>query len=123
MPLLPAPTRVRVAGPVAVRLVALAVVLVLAVAVRFGLEGPRALARRFVACFELPAMPCARLRCAPSAAARVNVRPHSGQTNSPPTLPLFVEADRLAVARFFAAGRLFELAIISFPGGRPVISH
>jgi hypothetical protein len=38
---------------------------------------------------ELPATPCARLRCAPSAAARVNSRPHSGQTNDslePPSL-------------------------------------
>jgi hypothetical protein len=31
---------------------------------------------------EDPAMPCACLRCAPSAAARLNVRPHSGHVNS-----------------------------------------
>jgi hypothetical protein len=32
------------------------------------------------ACVDEPATPCTR-RCAPSAAARANVRPHSGQTN------------------------------------------
>jgi hypothetical protein len=30
---------------------------------------------------EVPAMPCERLRCAPSAEARLNSRPHSGHTN------------------------------------------
>src|SRR4051794_40879365 len=30
---------------------------------------------------ELPATPCVILRCAPSAAARVNVLPHSGQVS------------------------------------------
>jgi hypothetical protein len=37
------------------------------------------LARARVAVVELPATPCACFRCAPSAAARVKVRPHSGQ--------------------------------------------
>src|SRR5437879_2347866 len=35
-----------------------------------------------LALLDDPATPCARLRCAPSAAARVNALPHSGQTNS-----------------------------------------
>jgi hypothetical protein len=40
--------------------------------------------RRFdaAAVAELPATPCARLRCAPRAAALVKVRPHSGHLNS-----------------------------------------
>jgi hypothetical protein len=32
---------------------------------------------------DVPATPWTRLRCEPSAAALINVRPHSGQTNSP----------------------------------------
>jgi hypothetical protein len=32
---------------------------------------------------DAPATPCARLRCAPSDAARVKVFPHSGQTSAP----------------------------------------
>ena len=55
-----------------------------------------------------PATPCARLRCAPSDAARLNDLPHSGQTNVPLVLPAEVvrfvalfrfEAD-VRVARF-----------------------
>ena len=38
--------------------------------------------RRVCAFFELPATPWARLRCAPSAAALVNVLPHSGQVTA-----------------------------------------
>ena len=76
------------------------------------------LARRFVARAERPATPCARLRCAPSAAARVNVRPHSGHTNSPLAVPSVWAAARLLLARFFAAGCLFDVAIASFLTGR-----
>src|SRR5690349_12863994 len=43
----------------------------------------RELLARFAARVDCPASLCARLRCAPSAAARPNVRPQSGQTNSP----------------------------------------
>jgi hypothetical protein len=47
-------------------------------------DGAGAVARRrVVAALRVrPATPCTRLRCAPSAAARVNVLPHSGQTSS-----------------------------------------
>jgi len=41
------------------------------------------LARARAADEDTPAIPCALLRCAPSAAARVNDRPHSGQMNAP----------------------------------------
>src|SRR3989442_665834 len=46
-----------------------------------------------------PATPCACRRCAPSAAARVNVRPHSGHVNS------------LACVCSFATGAFLALAI------------
>jgi hypothetical protein len=103
---------VRFVAPATARV--LAVVLRFAAVALFGLDARRALARRFVACAELPATPCARLRCAPSAAARVNVRPHSGQTKSSPAGGLDAERDRLEVARFFAADCLFAVAIGSF---------
>jgi hypothetical protein len=53
------------------------------------------------AAFDDPATPCARLRWAPSEAGRVNVLPHSGQTNVPDfslvagRLRGLVEAERL----------------------------
>src|SRR6266571_9012294 len=43
----------------------------------------RARLRRARAALTAPTTPCAWRRCAPKAAARLNVRPHSGQTNSP----------------------------------------
>jgi hypothetical protein len=63
---------------------------------------------RLIARFARPATPCARLRCAPSAAARLNVRPHSGQTNAPASAAGAVlrEAARLLLARLPVVARL-----------------
>lgn len=41
-----------------------------------------------LAAADAPTTPCARRRCAPSAAARVNARPHSGQVSSDASLVL-----------------------------------
>jgi hypothetical protein len=76
-------------------------------------------ARRFVACADWPATPCARFRCAPSAAARPNVRPHSGQTSSAPAV-VAGAALRLVLARFLAATCFFDVAIDSFHMGDTV---
>ena len=81
------------------------------------------LVRRLVARADFPATPCARLRCAPSAAARPNVRPHSGQTNSPAAavavdlrdvarLPVArLRVARLLLARWVLAVCLFDVDI------------
>lgn len=114
MPSLPEPTREPVDRLVPLRVVAPGAALALAVALLFRVDAWRTVARRFVACADLPATPCARLRCAPSAAARVKDRPHSGQTNWPLGALLIAGPDRVAVARFFAAGVLFDVAIGSF---------
>src|SRR5689334_18481286 len=67
--------------------------------------GGELLVRRLVARADLPATPCARLRCAPSAAARPKVRPHSGQTKSPvdPVAEGRPVVDALPVARLVVA--------------------
>ena len=81
------------------------------------------LVRRLVARADFPATPCARLRCAPSAAARPNVRPHSGQTNSSVAavavdlrdvarLPVArLRVARLLLARWVLAVCLFDVDI------------
>ena len=89
----------------------------------FPVDARPLLARRFVARADRPATPCARLRCAPNAAARANVLPHSGHTNSPLAVASVCAAARLLLARFFAAGCLFDVAIISFPMGTRMTSQ
>src|SRR5204863_5959813 len=48
-----------------------------------ALAAPRAEEAFARAARELPATPWLRLRCAPNACGRLNVLPHSGQTNAP----------------------------------------
>jgi hypothetical protein len=48
--------------------------------------------RVLVGFFELPATPCAWRRCAPSAAGRLNSRPHSGQVSVSVFVPSLVVA-------------------------------
>jgi len=97
--------------------VEVAVRLVVAAALRFDVW-----ARRLFA-FDCPATPCARLRCAPSAAAREKLRPHSGQTNSPDVAAFFDPADPVAflLARFFVLAELLAVAISTphLPMGSP----
>lgn len=81
-------------------------------------ELPRPPVRRF----EAPTTPCARLRCAPSEAARANVLPHSGQVNvSSPVVCLLV-----AVLALLPVVALRDLAIFvnaSFHVSAPKSDH
>jgi hypothetical protein len=74
------------------------------------------LVRRLVTRADRPATPCARLRCAPNAAARPNVRPHSGQTNSPDFAFAadLLEATRLLLARLLLARLLLTRLVLPF---------
>lgn len=63
------------------------------------------LARALLLELEVPGIPCARFRWAPSAAARPNVRPHSGHLNVPALV---------AVARVFLFAVVVFLAVAVF---------
>ena len=58
----------------------------------------RELARLPVRRFDSPTTPCARLRCAPSEAGRVNALPHSGQVSALSARLLFASLLVLPVA-------------------------
>src|SRR3954449_3701107 len=61
---------------------------------------------------ELPITPCACLRCAPSAAARVNVRPHSGQVTVA-AAAVFAAAASARATVVLPAARLRPLRVAS----------
>jgi hypothetical protein len=71
------------------------------------------LVRRLVARADRPATPCARLRCAPNAAARPNVRPHSGQTNSPDFAADLLEATLLLLVCLLLARLLLPRLVLA----------
>jgi hypothetical protein len=101
---------VRLAAATLDRIVRLVVAALDRVVVEADGAEPCRILRLLFACADLPATPCARLRWAPSAAARVNFRPHSGHVNSTVSVvACFVVAVLFAAPRLDALGCVLAL--------------